>query len=270
MNGITIAILVVGVMGVVLGAGLAYASKVFAVKKDPKIEAVREALPGANCGACGLPGCDSAAEAMASGKIEANACPVGGAEVATQIASILGVEVDAGQRLVALVNCCGDNEKSIKKYDYYGVKDCQQAAMTMGGDKACIYGCLGYGSCVGACKFDAIFVNEKGLAEVIPDKCTACGACITICPKDVIRLVPDSKSVHVMCNSHDRGKAVINVCKVGCIACGICVKNCPHDAIKIEEGTNLPTIDYDKCVECGICVEKCQKKTILQTVKSVK
>ena len=267
MSNITIAILIVGIMGIVLGAGLAYASKVFAVKKDPKIAEIRDVLPGANCGACGFPGCDALAEAVALGNAQANACPVGGAEVAAKVGAIMGVEVDTSQRMVAFVSCGGDRENSVKKYAYYGVEDCQQAAMTMGGDKGCPYGCLGYGSCVQVCQFDAIFVNEDGLAEVIPDKCTACGKCIEICPKNVIRFIPDNKAVHIMCNSHDRGKEVTNVCKVGCIACGLCVKNCPEDAITLEKGVNLPVIDYDKCTECGTCVEKCPKNTILDMRK---
>ena len=267
MNGITIAVLVVGIMGLLLGAGLAYASKIFAVKKDPKIAEIRDVLPGANCGACGFPGCDSLADAIASGASPANACPVGGAEVAKKVAAILGVEAEETARQVAWVSCQGDKDLSSRKYEYYGLEDCLQAAMAMGGNKACIYGCLGYGSCVNVCNFDAIFINERGLAEVIPDKCTSCGACIEICPKNVIRLVPYDKSVHITCNSHDKGKAVMNVCKIGCIACGICVKNCPEDAITIEPGSNLPTIDYEKCVECGICVEKCPKNQLFRVRK---
>ncbi len=267
MNDILVATLAIGIMGLILGGGLAYASKVFAVEKDPKIEEVRDVLPGANCGGCGFPGCDALADAIVNGNAKLNQCPVGGADVAAKIGAIMGMEVDTSVKNVALVSCKGCGDNVTQKFEYYGVKDCREAVIAMGGDKGCAYGCLGYGTCVAACKFDAIHINDCGIAEVDPKKCTACGACISVCPKSVIRLVPDPKTVHIMCNSHDKGKDVTSVCKVGCIACGICVKNCPHDAIKIEEGTNLPTIDYTKCVECGICVEKCPKKTIIQMAK---
>ncbi len=262
MNPILIAVIVVGAMGLVLGAGLAFASKIFAVEKDPKVEQVREALPGANCGGCGYPGCDGAADAIVSGKAAPNACPVGGAATAAKIGEILGIVVDTSTKFVAMVKCAGGKEECGKKYEYYGVKDCREAVVAMGGDKACAYGCMGYGSCVNVCQFDAIFINEKGLAEVDKEKCTACGACIKACPKNIIELVPYDKAVHVACNSQDKGKDVTAVCKVGCITCGICVKNCEFDAIKIPEGKNLPVIDYTKCTECNKCVEKCPKKTI--------
>ncbi|MFA0816401.1 MAG: RnfABCDGE type electron transport complex subunit B [Anaerofustis sp.] len=268
MNEILIAALAIGIIGLVLGGGLAYASKVFAVEKDPKIDEVREVLPGANCGGCGFPGCDALADAIVSGKAKLNQCPVGGADVAAKIGVIMGMEVDASVKNVALVSCKGCGDNVTHKFEYYGVKDCREAVIAMGGDKSCAYGCLGYGTCVSVCKFDAIHINDCGIAEVDPKKCTACGACMEACPKNVIRFVPDEKTVHVLCNSHDKGKDVMNVCKVGCIACGLCVKNCPHDAIKIEEGSNLPTIDYAKCVECGVCVEKCPKKTIIMTAKN--
>lgn len=265
MNAITQAILIVGIMGLILGAGLAYASKIFAVEKDPKILEVREVLPGANCGACGFPGCDGAAEAIVSGKAAPNACPVGGAAVAAKVGAILGVEVDTSIKYVALVKCNGGKEECGKKFDYYGVKDCHEVVIAMGGDKKCSYGCLGYGSCINACQFGAMFINEKGLAEVNPNLCTACGACVKTCPKNVIQLVPYDKTVHVLCNTQDAGKDVTKTCKVGCITCGICVKNCEFDAIKIPEGKNLSVIDYTKCTECGKCVEKCPKKTIVKS-----
>lgn len=270
MSAILNAVLVIGVMGLLLGAGLAAASKVFAVEKDPRIDEVKEVLPGANCGGCGLPGCDAMAEAIVTGKSPVNGCPVGGAAVAAKVAAIMGMEAGETERQVAFVSCKGCKEDCTYKYEYYGEKDCQEAMVAMGGDKTCEYGCLGYGSCVKACKFDAIHINEKGLAEVDPDKCTSCGACIAVCPKNVIRLVPESGKVFVSCNSHDKGKEVKVNCKVGCIACGICVKNCPFEAITIEEGTNLPKIDYSKCRSCMICVEKCPQKSITSTLEKRK
>ena len=56
MTTILLPILLVAGIGLVLGLGLAIASKVMAVPVDEKAEAITEVLPGANCGACGFSG----------------------------------------------------------------------------------------------------------------------------------------------------------------------------------------------------------------------
>lgn len=249
-----------GGMGLVLGGILAYASKVFAIETDPRVSQVRDALPGANCGGCGYPGCDALADAIVSGEAATTACPVGGASTAENIASIMGVESDDSERKVARVICNGTNENARKKYEYEGITDCRAATMVQGGNKECPYGCLGLGTCEHLCPFDAIHVNESGVAEVDPDKCTACGVCVEACPKTVIELVPVSKEVRVKCNSKDKGKEVKSYCDVGCIGCQICVKACPFDAMTFEN--NLAHIDYDKCTNCMICAEKCPTNAI--------
>jgi Na+-translocating ferredoxin:NAD+ oxidoreductase RNF subunit RnfB len=247
-------------MGAAFGVILGVASKIFYVDTDPRISEVREVLPGANCGGCGKPGCDALAEAVVNGTMPVNGCPVGGADVAAKVAKILGQEVVESVKKVAYVTCNGTKENCKPKYEYYGLEDCLQAANVLGGSKACAFGCLGYGSCVKACQFDAIHIDENGLARVDKDKCTSCGACIKTCPKSVIRLVEYDKQVDVVCNSKDRAKAVREICKVGCIACQACVKNCPEKAIVMEN--NLPVIDAAKCVKCGKCAEKCPQKSI--------
>ncbi len=244
-----------GSMGLLFGAGLAYASQKFAVEIDPRAIEIREALPSANCGGCGYPGCDGFANAVAAGEAPVNGCPVGGAECAEKIAAIMGVEAGTGTRQVARVLCKGHRECSVTLYDYSGITDCRAAHMLNGGDKGCKYGCMGYGTCVNVCNFDAIHINEFGIAEVDPEKCVACGACLEACPKDVIGYVPYGHKIIVDCNNKERGGHVKKNCDVACIACGMCTKVCKFDAIHVID--NVATIDYEKCVNCRACAQKC-------------
>lgn len=248
-----------GGLGLVFGAGLAYASQKLAVEVDEKVSAIRAVLPGANCGACGFPGCDGLANAIAAGNAGVNDCPVGGSSVAEQIASIMGVEACAEGRQVAKVICSGDITKCKEKFKYEGIQDCIAANALQGGSKACEYGCLGLGTCVAACQFDAIEI-VNGIAKIDPEKCTSCGKCIEVCPKNVIAWVPCAQSVVITCNNKDPGKIVRGICTVGCIGCKICVKNCPTSTIDFEN--NLAFINYENCTNCFICVEKCPTKAI--------
>ncbi|WP_326909344.1 4Fe-4S binding protein [Sedimentibacter sp. MB31-C6] len=248
-----------GGLGVLAGALLAVASKIFHVEVDQKIIDVRNALPGANCGACGFPGCDGMANAIAKGEAPVNGCPVANDEAYDKIGAIMGVTATAGEKKVAHVLCQGCDTVATKKYEYQGVTDCKAAAAVAGGNKSCDKGCLGFGNCVDVCDFDAITI-EDGIAVIDKEKCTSCGKCIEECPKAVIELVPYSQDVIVGCNNRDFGKDVKVVCKVGCIGCKICEKNCPFDAIHVEN--NIAKIDYDKCTECMVCVEKCPTKAI--------
>ena len=254
------AALLCGIVALLLGLFLGVAGEKFKVEVDPNEEAICGVLPGNNCGGCGYAGCSGLAAAIAKGEAPVNQCPVGGEPVANQIAAIMGVEAEAGVKQVAFVKCAGTCYVAEVDYEYTGIEDCAAMAFVPnGGAKACKYGCLGYGSCVKACPFDAIHV-EDGLAIVDKDKCKACGKCIAACPKNLIELVPyDAKHV-VQCSSKDKGKAVMDACSVGCIGCQLCVKNCPSGAVTVEN--NIAHIDQDKCTGCGICAEKCPKKII--------
>ncbi len=255
------AVIVVGGVGLLIGIALSIAGRVFAVETNEKEVAIREALPGNNCGGCGYPGCDGLAAAIASGKSDPAACPVGGAETAKIISEIMGVEAEIVPK-TAYVSCNGDCDKAKEKYNYYGNLSCQDAVnIPGGGAKACGYGCLGLGSCVQVCEFDAIHI-ENGKAVVDPIRCKACGKCVSACPKGLISIIPSDTKYMVKCSSKDKGRDVMSACSAGCIGCGICAKNCPHDAVEFEY--NLAWIHQEKCQKCGICAEKCPKKVIEQ------
>ena len=132
--------------------------------------------------------------------------------------------------------------------------------MQAGGPKGCNYGCLGEGTCVTACPFDAIHI-VNGVAVVDKEACKACGKCVAACPKHLIEIVPYDQKHLVQCSSKDKGKDVMSVCSVGCIGCKMCEKICKFDAVKVEN--NIAHIDPEKCIGCGACAAKCPKKIIL-------
>lgn len=252
---IWIPLIILGVLGVLFGALLGIASKKFHVAEDPLIPAVRECLPGANCGGCGYPGCDAYAAAVVKGEAPINKCNVGGASTLAGISEVMGIEASLEKRKIAHVHCCGTPEKAERRFKYHGTEDCLEATIIPGGShKSCSFGCMGLGSCVRACAFDAIHI-ENGVAVVDGRKCTACGACVKACPKNLISLIPEDAPVFVDCLSCDRGKAVTEVCKAGCIGCSLCMRSCEHGAIQMEK--NHPVFDYEKCVGCMACKNKC-------------
>lgn len=255
------AIAALGLIGLIFGLFLATAARVFAVESDPRVEAVKEVLPGVNCGACGYAGCVNFAEAVAHGEAPANGCIPGGEDTIKDIAAVLGQEVSESIKLVATLFCIGDNAKAEDRFIYEGVEDCSVAGVFYGGFKTCGYGCLGLGNCVRACPFEAIGMGSHGLPVVDNSKCHGCGLCVKACPRDLIKILPLSEQGHlVLCSSNDRGKSVSNACEVGCIACKACIKACAQDAITMED--NLAVIDLEKCNDCGECVLKCKPGTI--------
>lgn len=260
MTAIILAALVVGVVGVVVGFLLVTAGEKFKVEVDEKEIAVRAELPGNNCGGCGYPGCDGLAAAIAKGEAPVNACPVGGAAAAEKISAIMGVDAGAAVKMVAFVKCVGDCDHAQDKAVYYGIQDCRSAAAIPGrGAKKCANGCMGFGTCVKACQFDAIHI-VNGVAVVDRKKCVACGKCTAVCPNGLISLIPDSAEYVVQCNSQDKGKAVKEACSAGCLGCTACVKQCEFEAISMMG--NVAVIDQEKCQKCGKCADKCPAKVI--------
>jgi Na+-translocating ferredoxin:NAD+ oxidoreductase RNF subunit RnfB len=260
VKAIAITVAVLGGLGLVFGLILALASKLFAVQVDPRKELLMEVMPGANCGACGFAGCSAYADAVIAGTSVVGACPVGGAEVAQKMASIMGTgDVGASVRQVAMVRCTG-NGSNRHLYNYEGIADCLAASRVAGGGPlACPYGCLAYGSCVAVCHFGAITVQD-GRAQVDMEKCVGCLKCVSVCPRNLITVVPYGSEIFIQCDSHAKGVDTRAVCDCGCIGCGLCARACAQGAITVEN--NLASIDYSKCVACGACIEKCPQHLI--------
>lgn len=253
---------VVGIVGLLIGILLGAAGKFLFVPVDEREIAVRELLPGNNCGGCGFPGCDGLAKAIANGEAPAGQCPVAPAEAKAQIAELMGQSLEEGVRQTAFVKCSGTCDKAEYKYNYYGLQDCRKLALIPGhGQKQCESGCMGYGSCMKECQFDAIRI-VNGVAVVDKERCVACGKCVSVCPNHLIELVPYDARCLVGCSSKEKGRAVKDACAAGCLGCGLCARFCESGAITMEN--NLPRIDFEKCTGCGVCAEKCVQKVIVR------
>lgn len=261
ITAIIVAAVIVGCVGLLLGLFLGVSGEKLKVEVDEREEQVLAALPGNNCGGCGYAGCSALASAIAKGEAKVNQCPVGGDPVAKEIAEIMGETATESEKQVAFVACAGTCEKAKKDYIYSGIDDCAALSFVPnGGPWSCDYGCLGFGSCVKACPFDAIHVVDE-VAIVDKEKCKACGKCIEVCPQHLISFVPYSASHIVRCSNKNKGKDVMKVCDTGCITCHLCEKNCEYDAVHIVDG--IAVIDQSKCTGCGVCAEKCPKKIII-------
>ncbi len=259
MSPIILAVIVVASIGLIAGLGLSICSVIMAVKSDETVEALRNELPGANCGACGYSGCDGYAEALAKGESKPGLCTPGGTEVNNKLGEILGISVEMTEPKVAKVLCNGTLHNTSNKMFYTGVETCKAANMLYSGTSACAFGCLGFGDCQRACMFDAITVKD-GLAYVDKSKCTACSACVKACPKGIISLLPASEKATVLCCNKDKGAVAKKVCDAACIGCGKCARVCEFGAVTVEN--NLARIDPEKCTLCGACVESCPTKCI--------
>ncbi len=260
-------ILTLSILGVSAAVILFLVAQKFKVHEDPRIDQVEEALPAANCGGCGYPGCRNFAEAcVAADDLTDLFCPVGGQECMHAVAKLLGKELSVNDPMIAVVRCSGTFEHRPKTSVYDSAPTCAIAAAVYGGDTGCSYGCLSLGDCVRACKFDAIYIDEKtGLPVVIEDKCTSCGACVKACPRNIIELRkrgPKNRRIYVSCVSQDKGPAARKVCKAACIGCGLCVKACPFEAITLEN--SLAYIDFNKCKLCRKCAPVCPTHAIME------
>ncbi len=244
MNSIIVLSLVImGGLGLFFAIFLFFAYQKLAVEEDPKVKQVEDLLPGANCGACGYPGCAAYAEAIVLEGEEIGKCAPGGPEVAEAISKLMGKEAAFIEPKVAHLMCQGDENVAFVRSTYNGEQSCRVADFTVKGNKACTYGCLGFGDCVESCPFDAMYMSDRGLPVVIEEKCTGCGICVQTCPRDILELVSPDQKVFVACRNKDKGAISRKLCKVSCIACGLCVKAAPEGSMKMEN--NLAVIlDY--------------------------
>ena len=259
---------VFGALGLLAGVALALAAVRCKVEVNPKIEAVKHALMGANCGGCAYPGCEAYAEALVNDpSVPPDLCRPGGPEVALAVARITGKELGSAQPVVAMRRCVKDEGQVAPGLIYQGVPTCLAASLAHGGPEACRFACIGLGDCVAACPFGAMRV-EGGLVRIDPAACTGCGNCVRACPKAILELVPRAARVLVHCASRDKGKEVTEVCSAGCISCGLCVKKCPASAVRLEAGRIA--IDHAACLAFGpaceeVCATSCPRSILRRT-----
>ena len=267
-NIIIIAVVALGGLGLIAAIVLYFIASKFKVFEDPKIDEVEESLPSANCGGCGFPGCRAFAEATVkeakeNKSLEGLNCPVGGNDVMQEVGRILGLEVEQQAPLIAVIRCNGSKANSPAKINYEGVTSCAFAHALYAGEGGCQYGCLGLGDCVDVCDFDAIHMDPETGLPVVNDKCTACGACVEACPRDIIELRkkgPKDRRIFVSCVNKEKGGPAKKNCSVACIGCGKCEKVCNFDAITIT--SFLAYIDFQNCTLCRKCVEVCPTNAI--------
>lgn len=266
---VTTSIIVLFGLGLLASVVLAVASRVFYIKEDPRVEAVLEVLPGANCGGCGFAGCEGYAAAVVNDpKIPANSCCAGGAQTSIAVGELTGKTVAEAEPLMSLRRCDKVAGNVSLRYQYQGMPSCAAAAMLRGGVDNCQYSCLGFGDCVMVCSFDAMQI-VNGLVQVNARKCTGCGRCTQACPRGVLELVPKRARVAVYCNTHDKLRAVTDICDSGCIKCGRCIKVCPAKAVRLENSRIV--IDQLQCLSYGpecneACVSACARH-ILRPVR---
>lgn len=234
-------VLFLSLLSVGFAVVLAIANKKLKVWEDPRIDGVSDLLPGANCGACGVPGCRAFAEKVVALEVAPAKCSVGGPQGATKVAQYLGIDAGQEEKKVARLLCAGGCEEAIQAADYAGYPSCRAAALVAGGGKGCSYGCLGLSDCEEVCKFKAI-VMKDGLPLVDIEKCTACGDCVAVCPKGLFEIMPLKRRLIVQCKCLlGDAEAVTALCKVGCTGCGKCAADAPQGLIQMQN--NLPVID---------------------------
>jgi electron transport complex protein RnfB len=257
---IVYAILALGGLGILFGLVLGVADKKFSVEVDERVQAVRAAVAGANCGACGYAGCDAYAEAVVRGEASVTACTPGGSKTVEAINAIMGLDAEAGEQQVARVRCQGTCEHVTPRYDYAGLPSCRAACGISGGPGACEFGCVGLGDCAAQCAFGAIQMID-GVAMIDEDVCTGCTMCVAACPRNIIKMMPKDQTVVVLCQNTAIGRIARLQCKTACVGCKRCEKACPSDSIHVING--LAVIDETTCTRCGACIPVCPMDCIV-------
>ena len=265
---ITYTIIITLFIGVVAAIILYIASVKFKVYENPLIDEIEAVLPATNCGGCGYPGCRPFAEAISKAdNLNDLFCNVGGNETMKEVAEMAGLLPVEREKEIAVLRCSGSTSVRSKTTYYDGVQNCSLAAAIYSGETECQYGCLGMGECVDVCDFDALHMDPvSGLPVVNENKCTACNACVEVCPKDLFELRPlgvgkRNLRIYVACMNQDKGGIAKNACDTACIGCNKCVKVCKDEAIVVENF--LAYIDVKKCSNCRKCVDECPTNSIL-------
>jgi len=259
MSVIVTGAIILCVSGLLAGVGLAVASRLFAVRTDPRVAALEKILPGVNCGLCGNASCYAYARRMIEEELAGDLCVMSRDKTA-EIGRVLGRTITPGARTVAALRCYG-GPQAARQFTYAGLASCRIAAQCCQGDAVCQYSCLGFGDCVSACQFGALALAGRGTPLVDPAKCTGCGKCVQECPRQVLVLVPATARPHIACNTRDAGKVVRQYCPIGCISCGRCMKACPQQAIVRED--NRICFIYERCTACGLCIQECPRSIIV-------
>lgn len=260
-------ILSLSLLGAVAAVALYFVAQRFKVFEDPRIDIVEAELPAANCGGCGYAGCRNFAETLVKSEtFDGLFCPVGGNETMSRIAGMLGREAIKQDPRIAVLRCNGTCENRPRTSRYDGVQSCTIASALYSGETGCQYGCHGFGDCVAVCNFDALQMDPvTGLPIVNDEKCTACGACVKACPRNLFELRKrwkGEKKIYVACMNEDKGGVAKKNCAVACIGCTKCFKVCPHEAIVMKN--NLAFIDSDKCKLCRKCAPECPTNSIIE------
>jgi Na+-translocating ferredoxin:NAD+ oxidoreductase RNF subunit RnfB len=242
-------------VGLTFGVLIALANRKLKVWEDPRIDGVAELLPGANCGACGFPGCRGFAEACVAGSVKPAGCTVMSDDMRADVAAYLGVDAGEANKRVARLLCAGGADVAPRKAAYRGIRSCAAAVAVGGGGKGCAWGCVGLADCAVACTFDAIEMNAAGLPVVDVEKCTACNDCVAACPLGLFTILPLDHHLVVQCRSLLAGEDATRVCAVACNACGRCAADAPG-LIRMEAG--LAVVDYEKIeLETAAAVARC-------------
>lgn len=262
MSGST---MILVVLGIIFGVGLAIASRRFAVHVDPKVEAIDAALPQLNCAACGYAGCLDYAKALAAGGVSASLCVPGGVEVAKKVSEITGIPLEEIKAVRAYVHCQGGACEARDAFEYHGEQDCRAAVLVHGGPKQCKYGCLGFGTCKRVCPYGAIIMTENQLPLIDFNRCTGCGLCVKACPTKIIETLPLGTKVYLGCSSLERGAVVKKKCSVGCISCRVCAKVTTSGAIIMDKDDALPKMDYGKGDAFEVAYTKCPMHCFVKT-----
>jgi len=255
------AVAAIGGLTFLLCTLLVIANRKLQVEEDERIDLVEEMLPHTNCGACGYPGCRPMAEALVKGDAQPGLCTVSSAEARQAIADFLGVAVGEQVKVVARLACAGGSNVARNRAHYDGEQSCLAAAQVAGGGKSCFWGCLGLGDCERVCDFDAIRMNNHALPVVDEERCTACGDCVEVCPKDLFALHPVDHRLWVACRNQERGDEILANCEVACTACERCAVDAPGGLIAMQN--NLPVVDYSRPHNTRVPIERCPTGAIV-------